>query len=144
MKKMMLVLSFFVSMSVWAQPEEEEGAEEQVSAKQQKSFQDLVGSWRNKSGAGLDIVDSNTVYIVRGDKRIQALVSLSDLKKVPVTFNLTLKDSLKITTLKGLLMPIGENMLQWQVFDSETRPASYSYHSRGDMLFLKRIDRMEN
>jgi len=106
MKKMMLALSFFVSVSVWAQSEEE-GAEEQVSAKQQKSFQDLVGSWRNKSGAGLDIVDSNTVYIVRGDRRVQALVKLSDLNKVPVTFNLTLKDSVKITTLKGLLMPIG-------------------------------------
>ena len=143
MKKMMLALSFFVSVSVWAQSEEE-GAEEHASAKEQKNFQDLIGSWRNKSGAGLDIVDSNTVYIVRGDKRVQALVKVSDVSKVPVTFNLTLKDSVKITTLKGLLMPIGENMLQWQVFDSETRPASYSYSSRGDMLFLKRIDKMIN
>lgn len=142
MKKMMLVLSFFVSINMWAQSEEE--TEEQVSVKETKSFQDLVGSWRNKSGAGLDIVDSNTVFIVRGDKRMQALVNVSDLNKVPVTFNLTLKDSVKIITLKGLLMPIGDNMLQWQVFDSETRPASYSYSNRSDMLFLKRIDKMIN
>lgn len=143
MKKMMMVLSFFVSVTVWAQTEEA-AAEEQVSAKEQKSFQDLVGSWRNRSGAGLDIVDSNTVYIVRGDKRMLALANVSDLNKMPVTFNLTIKDSLKIITLKGLLMPIGDNTLQWQVFDSEVKPASFGYSSRGDMLFLKRISSMIN
>jgi hypothetical protein len=138
MKKMMVVLSLFVTWNVWAQEKE---ATEAVKAGH--SFQDLVGSWRNKGGAGLDIVDSNTVFIVRGDQRILAMSKLSDVNKAPVTFNLTIKDSSKITTLKGLLMLVGENMLQWQVFDSETRPASYS-SSRGDMLFLKRIDKLIN
>jgi hypothetical protein len=139
MKKMMVVLSLFVTWNVWAQ--EKEAATEAVKAGH--SFQDLVGSWRNKGGAGLDIVDSNTVFIVRGDQRKLAMAKLSDVNKAPVTFNLTIKDSSKITTLKGLLMLVGENMLQWQVFDSETRPASYS-STRGDMLFLKRIDKLIN
>jgi hypothetical protein len=138
MKKMMVVLSLFVTWNVWAQ--EKEATE---AVKEGHSFQDLVGSWRNKGGAGLDIVDSNTVFIVRGDQRKLAMAKLSDVNKAPVTFNLTIKDSSKITTLKGLLMLVGENMLQWQVFDSETRPASYS-SSRGDMLFLKRIDKLIN
>jgi hypothetical protein len=140
MKKMMLALSFLASVTVWAQSEEE--AIERIG-KEERGFQDLVGSWRNKSGAGLDIVDSNTVYIVRGDQRKLAIAKISDAKKAPVTFNLTIKDSTKMITLKGLLMPVGENMLQWQIFDSETKPASYT-SSRGDMLFLKRIDKLMN
>ena len=140
MKKMILALSFLVSVTGWAQSEEE--AVERTG-KDERSFQDLVGSWRNKSGAGLDIIDSNTVYIVRGNQRKLAMANVSDTKKAPVTFNLTIKDSAKMVTLKGLLMPVGENMLQWQVFDSETKPASYT-SSRGDMLFLKRIDKLMN
>ena len=140
MKKMMLALLFLASVTVWAQSEEE--AIERTS-REERSFQDLIGSWRNKSGAGLDIIDSNTVYIVRGDQRKLALAKVSDTKKAPVTFNLTIRDSAKMITLKGLLMPVGENMLQWQIFDSETKPASYT-SSRGDMLFLKRIDKLMN
>jgi hypothetical protein len=144
MKKMMVVLSLFVSLSTWAQSEEE--GETQVSSKEAHSFQDLVGSWRNKGGAGLDIVDSNTVYIVRGGQRKRAIATLSDVSKAPVTFNLTVKDSSRIVTLKGLLMLVGDNLLQWQVFDSETKPASFSStsSSRGDMLFLRRIDKLMN
>ena len=138
-----MVLSFFVSVSGWAQSEEEE-SEAHVSKKEGHSFQDFVGSWRNKSGAGLDIVDSNTVYIVRGDQRKLALATLTDVSKAPVTFNLTVKDSAKIVTLKGLLMLVGDNLLQWQVFDTETKPASYTTSSRRDMLFLKRIDKLMN
>lgn len=141
MKKMMIALLFLVSITGWAQSEEE--AIEKVE-KEERGFKDLVGSWRNKSGAGLDIIDSNTVYIVRGNQRKLATATVSDAKKAPLSFNLTIKDSAKMTTLKGLLMPVGENMLQWQVFDSETKPASYTSSSRGDMLFLKRIDKLMN
>lgn len=137
-----MVLSFFVSLNGWAQSEEE--SETHVSKEEKHSFQDFVGSWRNKSGAGLDIVDSNTVYIVRGDQRKLAMSSLSDINKAPITFNLTVKDSAKIVTLKGLLVLVGDNLLQWQVFDTETKPASYTARNRGDMLFLKRIDKLIN
>src|SRR5829696_1907178 len=116
MKKMMIVLSFFVSLSGWAQSEEAE----ESKAKGEHSFQDLVGTWRNKNGTGLDIVDSNTVYIVRGEQRKLATAKLSDVRRNPVTFNLSIKDSSKVVTLKGILMLVGDNIMQWQVFDSET------------------------
>jgi len=141
MKRMMMVLSFFVSISGFAQSEEAEARE---NVKEEHSFQDLVGSWRTKAGAGLDIVDSNTVYIVRGGLRKLATATLSDVNKAPVTFNLTVKDSSKVVTLKGLLMLVGDNLMQWQIFDSETKPASFTSNSRGDMLFLKRIDKLMN
>lgn len=141
MKRMMMVLSFFVSISGFAQSEEAEARE---NVKEEHSFQDLVGSWRTKGGAGLDIVDSNTVYIVRGGLRKLATATLSDVNKAPVTFNLTVKDSSKVVTLKGLLMLVGDNLMQWQIFDSETKPASFTSNSRGDMLFLKRIDKLMN
>jgi hypothetical protein len=131
MKKMMTVLSLFAALNGWAQVKEEH------------SMQDLVGMWRNGSGAGLDIVDSNTVYIVRGDQRKLALASVRDIQKNPVDFNLMVKDSSRIVTLKGLLLIVNDDMLQWQVFDSETKPASFS-NNRSDMLFLKRIDKLIN
>ena len=142
MKKMMIVLSLFASLAAMAQSEEETGV--RTSSKEEHSFQDLVGSWRTKGGSGLDIVDSNTVYIVKGDMRKLALATLSDINKAPATFNLTIKDSSKVVTLKGLIMLVGENLMQWQVFDSETKPASYTSRSRGDMLFMKRIDKLMN
>ncbi|RYZ28526.1 MAG: hypothetical protein EOO10_09270 [Chitinophagaceae bacterium] len=141
MKKMMMVLSFFVSVGGFAQSGESEA---HVNSKEEHSFQDLVGSWRTKGGAGLDIMDSNTVYIVRGGLRKLAVATLSDVNKAPVTFNLTVKDSSKVVTLKGLLMLVGDNLMQWQIFDSETKPASYTSNTRGDMLFLKRIDKLLN
>lgn len=131
MKKMMTVFSLFAALNGWAQTKEEH------------SMNDLVGMWRNSSGAGLDIVDSNTVYIVRGDQRKRAFATVTDIRKNPVNFNLTVKDSSRAITLKGLLLIVNDDMLQWQVFDSETKPASFSY-SRGDMLFLKRIDKLTN
>ena len=139
MKKMIVVLSLLFSVSGWAQEKEDEPKE----AKEEHSFQDLVGAWRNKSGAGLDFVDSNTVYIVRGDQRRLAKATISDVNKVPVTFNLTVRDSSKLVVLKGLLMLVSDNTLQWQVFDTETKPASFT-STRGDMLFLKRIDKLTN
>lgn len=137
MKKMMVALSLFTTLAAGAQSREEGSREEH-------KMQDLVGSWRNSSGAGLDIEDSNTVYIVRGDQRKRAAATLSDLRKNPVSFNLTVKDSSRLVTLKGVLLIVNDNMLQWQVYDSETKPVSYTSNSRGDMLFLRRIDKLIN
>lgn len=135
MKKMMTVISLFAVLNGWAQTKE---------GKEEHTMKDLVGTWRNGSGAGLDIVDSNTVYIVRGNQRKLALASVADIRKNPVSFNLTVKDSSKIITLKGLLLIVNDDMLQWQVFDSETKPASFSAYNRSDMLFLRRIDKLMN
>ena len=130
MKQMIVVLSLFVSVTVFSQSEK-------------YSFENLVGSWRNSSGVGLDVVDSNTVFIVRGDHRIQASALLSDFKRNPAYLNLSIKDSMKTVVLKSLVLFVNDNTLQWQVFDSQTRPVSFRY-DKGDMLFLKRIDKLYN
>lgn len=131
MKKMMTILSLFAVLSGWAQTKEE------------RSVNDLTGRWRNSKGNGLDIMDSNTVYIVHGDQRKLASATVSGLRKSTANFDLTVKDSARAVTLKGLLMMLNDDTLQWQIFDSETKPVSYSYR-KSDMLFMKRISNLIN
>ena len=102
-----------------------------------------MGTWRNSTGVGMDVVDSNTVYIVHGNQRKLASASLTGVGRNPLSFNVSIKDSSKIVVLKGLLLFVNDNTLQWQVFDSDTKPVSFRYE-RGDMLFLKRIDKLYN
>ena len=130
MKKMIVVFSLFLSVAAFSQQEK-------------YSFKNLVGTWRTSSGVGLDVVDSNTVYIVHGDQRKLASASLAGAGRNPLSFNVSIKDSSKIVVLKGLLLFVNDNTLQWQVFDSDTKPVSFRYE-RGDMLFLRRIDKLYN
>ena len=131
MKKVIIALAFFISMIGVA------------DAQKKYSFENLKGSWRNRNGAGLDIVDSNTIYIVYGTQKKLVTQSRADFSKTPVWLDLAVKDSGKLTTLKSLLLFVNDDLLQWQVFDSETRPA-YFNADRGDMLFLKRVEEMIN
>jgi hypothetical protein len=131
MKKLMVALALFVSAIGVAQ------------AQKKYSYENLKGSWRNRNGAGLDIVDSNTIYIVHGAQKKRVTRSRADFSKTPVWLDLAVKDSAKVTTLKSLLLFVNEDLIQWQVFDSETRPAYFSTN-RGDMIFLKRVTEMIN
>jgi hypothetical protein len=130
MKKMIVALSLLVSLTVFSQTK-------------QYGFKNLVGTWRNSNGTGLDVVDSNTIYIVNGSQRKLASASLSNFSKNPVSLNLSVKDSSRAVTLKSLLLFVNDNMLQWQVFDAGTKPVSFRY-DRGDMLFLKKIEELNN
>jgi hypothetical protein len=80
---------------------------------------------------------------VYGTQRKLVTRSRADFSKSPVWLDLAVKDSTHTTTLKSLLLFVNEDLIQWQVFDSETRPAYFST-SRGDMLFLKRVTEMIN
>jgi hypothetical protein len=131
MKKVIVALAFFLSIGIV------------TNAQKKYSFENLKGSWRNSSGAGLDIVDSNTIYIVYGTQKKLVTRSKADFSKSPVWLDLAVKDSIHVTTLKSLLLFVNEDLLQWQVFDSETRPAYFST-DKGDMLFLKRVPEMMN
>ena len=126
MKKVIVAVVLFLTLGVVA------------NAQKKYDFESLKGSWRNSNGAGLDIVDSNTIYIVYGTQKKQVSRSRADFSKSPVWLDLAVKDSNHVVTLKSLLLFVNEDLIQWQVFDSETRPAYFST-SRGDMLFLKRM-----
>lgn len=127
----MMALALFLSMNV------------AVHAQKKYSFDNLKGSWRNSNGAGLDIVDSNTIYIVYGTQKKLVTHSKADFSKSPVWLDLAVKDNNQLITLKSLLLFVNEDLIQWQVFDSETRPAYFSTDS-GDMLFLKRVSELMN
>lgn len=131
MKKVIAGLVLFLSMNMVA------------NAQKKYSFDNLKGSWRNSSGAGLDIMDSNTIYIVYGTQKKLVTRSRADFSKSPVWLDLAVKDSSHLVTLKSLLLFVNEDLIQWQVFDSETRPAYFST-DKGDMLFLKRVSEMTN
>jgi hypothetical protein len=126
MKKVIVAMALFLMMGVVA------------NAQKKYSFENLKGSWRNSNGAGLDIVDSNNIFIVYGTQKKQVTRSRADFSKSPVWFDLAVKNSNHETTLKSLLLFVNEDLIQWQVFDSETRPAYFST-TKGDMLFLKRM-----
>lgn len=114
-----------------------------VNAQKKYDFENLKGSWRNSNGAGLDIVDSNTIYLVYGEQKKQVSKSRVDFSKSPVWFDLAVQDSSNLIKMKSLLLFVNDNLLQWQVFESETRPAYFS-SGKGDMLFLKRVSQMLN
>ncbi len=130
MKKMLFIL--FLSLSL-----------QFISSAQKYTFANLAGSWRNANGAGLDVVDSNTFYIVNGGQRRLASARLSDFTKNPVSLNLAVKDSSRTITFKSLLLFVNETMLQWQVFDTYTKPVSFRY-DKGDMLFLRKVEERNN
>jgi hypothetical protein len=131
MKKVIAALVFFLSMNLV------------VNAQKKYNFENLKGSWRNSNGAGLDIVDSNTIYIVYGEQKRQVTRSRADFSKSPVWLDLAVKDSTHLITLKSLLLFVNEDLIQWQVFESDTRPAYFST-DKGDMLFLKRVSELIN
>lgn len=131
MKKILLGLLFFGMWSINA------------NAQKKYNFDNLKGNWRNSEGAGLDIVDSNTIYIVYGEQRKLANRSKADFSKSPVWLDLAVRDSSRTVTLKSLLFFVNDDLIQWQVFDKETRPAYFST-DKGDMLFLRRVEKMMN
>ena len=81
MKKVLVALAFFLTMNTV------------VEAQKKYDFENLKGSWRNKQGAGLDIVDSNTIYIVYGEQKRKVTDSRADFSKSPVWLDLAVKDS---------------------------------------------------
>ena len=130
MNKLLVTLSILISLTGFSQ-------------KEKYTFDNLIGTWRNKNGAGLDVIDSNTIYIVHGGQRKLVKASLSDFTKSPVSFDLAVKDASRVTTLKSLLLFVNDRTLQWQVFNTETTPVNFRY-DRGDMLFLKKIEELNN
>lgn len=106
-----------------------------------RSIQDLIGSWEavsegNKDG-GLQVVDSTKIFLVYGDQKMPVIRYKADFSKTPAWFDFTVKDSAVEINLKSLLQFVNDDLVQWQVFEEETRPVIFAA-DRGDMVFLKR------
>ena len=128
MKKFFCVLMFYTFISIAA------GA-------QFRSIQHLMGKWEavdaeNSSGA-LEVIDSNKIYLVYGQEK-KAISSFKiDFSKSPAPFDFTIKDSSETRDLKSLLQFINDDLIQWQVFESEIRPAHFT-QSGGQLVYLRR------
>ena len=108
---------------------------------QTRSFLHLVGMWEaigseDRSG-GLEIVDSAKIFLVYGDERRAVVSYKADFSKTPGWFDFTIKDSTGSITLKSLIQFINDDLLQWQVFEEDVRPAHFT-QGGGQMVYLRR------
>ena len=108
---------------------------------QGRTFKNLVGVWEavdseNQSG-GLEFVDTQKIYLVYGKERKPITSCQFDFDKSPGWFDFAVVDSSGIIKLKSLLLFVNDDLIQWQVFDGEARPAHFSEEG-GQMVYLRR------
>lgn len=121
-----LLLALVCTTTLWAQG---------------RTFKNLVGVWEavdseNQSG-GLEIVDTQKIYLVYGKERKPVTACKFDFEKSPNWFDFAVVDSTGIMNLKSLLLFVNDDLIQWQVFDGEARPAHFTQEG-GQMVYLRR------
>ncbi|HEY1112033.1 MAG TPA: hypothetical protein VGE66_00670 [Chitinophagaceae bacterium] len=108
---------------------------------QDRTFKNLVGVWEavdseNQSG-GLEFIDSQKIYLVYGKEKKPITSCKFDFDKSPGWFDFVVVDSAGMMTLKSLLLFVNDDLIQWQVFDGEARPAHFT-EAQGQMVYLRR------
>jgi hypothetical protein len=107
------------------------------ASSQQVCIKDLVGKWETTDGAGLEIIDSSRMFITYGKERKPILSYQADFSKTPCWFDFVVQDTVKkLTPMKSLLL-LDHDVLKWQVFDDDTRPADFTA-DRGDIVIMRR------
>jgi hypothetical protein len=106
---------------------------------QNKSLKDLTGSWVavNENDAGIEVVDSVTIYVVYGTQRKVASGPAFDFSKSPIRFNFTINDEKQNLSMHSLILFVNEDLLQWQIFDGDVQPVAFS-SNQGDLMYLRR------
>jgi hypothetical protein len=108
---------------------------------QVRNLKSLIGEWEaidgNNQSGGLIVVDSARLYLVYGTDKREIVSLKADFSKSPCWFDFTVKDSSSSFQLKSLLQFINDDLVQWQVFDGDTRSEHFST-GNGDILYLKR------
>ena len=103
---------------------------------QKYSMKNLVGRWESTDGAGIEVLDSNKLFLLyHGDKR-QIVSYETNFSKTPCWFDFTIHDSMEQLSMKSLLLFINDDLVQWQIFENE-RPANFSA-DKGNMVYLRR------
>lgn len=113
---------------------------------QKYNFNDLVGSWRSKEGAGLEVVDSFKIFIVYQDQKKMLVNYHADFSANPVKFTFVVKDGNGYTTVKSQLNFVEDDLVQWRVTESDIKPVKYSETPapRRDVLMLRRVEVRSN
>ena len=108
---------------------------------QQRSIQNLVGKWEavdsENSSGGIEVVSGDQIFLVYGSEKKPVHSFRLDFSKSPAWFDFTVKDSASTITLKSLIQFINEDLIQWQLFDGDVRPAHFT-NSGGQMVYLRR------
>ena len=107
----------------------------QVSA-QSYTLKNLQGRWESSDGGGIEILDSNKVYLIYGTERKLVDSFQADFSKSPCWFDLSIKSKEQKIDMKTLLLFVNEDLLQWQIFE-ENRPDHFS-SEKGEMVYLRR------
>ena len=77
------------------------------------------------------------MFITYGKERKPILSYQADFSKTPCWFDFVVQDTVKkLTTMKSLLL-LDHDVLKWQVFDDDTRPADFTA-DRGDIVIMRR------
>ena len=103
---------------------------------QKWNFTDLVGNWRAANGAGLQVIDSNNIFVVYENEKKKAERAFIDFKSNPSSLDFEIKDSNSTYVLKTLFQFVSKDLIQWQVFEGE-RPANFTA-SEGELVYLRR------
>lgn len=104
---------------------------------QNLSWKNLTGRWEGADGGGIEVVDSSKVYLIYGSQRKQLSNYKVDFSKTPAWFDFTVSDSSQTTSVRSLLLMVNDDLLKWQVFEDDNRPAHFS-SDNGDLLYLRR------
>ncbi len=101
----------------------------------------LIGKWEavgsDNAGVGLEVIDSSQIYVVYGTEKKKLVSFKADFSKSPAGFDFMVKDSSELIPLKSLVHFVNDDLIQWQLFDSATRPDHFTDKS-GEMVYLRR------
>lgn len=102
---------------------------------------DLSGRWENienrNSSAGLEFRSIDSVFLFFNDERKLARQVKIDDTKNPYWFDFTIDNGSENVPVSSLLEFVNSDLIKWQVFTSEVRPAHFT-QSTGEIMYLRR------
>ena len=109
---------------------------------QQKKLKDLIGRWEiigeQNVGATLEVIDSSTIVLVYMGEKKKIIDYKIDFEKSPIWFDFSTEDSVSTVAVQSLLEIVNDNMIKWQLFVDESRPAYFS-STKGDLFYLRKV-----
>ena len=110
------------------------------SMAQQKFPSQLIGKWEgiNKgASSGLEFTTADSVFLFyNNEKKVASQVQL-DASKNPLWFDFSIDDGTEQIQVKSLLIVVNDDLLKWQLFTQEARPAHFK-QDEGETMFLRR------
>jgi hypothetical protein len=100
------------------------------------TINDLLGTWKADNGAGLELADSTTAYILYNEEKKKVYDIRMNFDNIPGTLDFTVRDSAGAIQLQSLFQFINRDLVQWQVFEGK-RPLNFTA-AGGELVYLRR------